>query len=492
MFTDWNIYYQPLHLNNVTGESIPNGDYGNPDTTPFIMLAEANGGTYIPKSTNYMDVYSGGSPFTFTQELVQRGAEVQVDTFRIAIVGTTFAQCKERMQLIRTALNNQHMFGPQILSIRLSHQTTYTEWFVHGAIIQEEETMLGRDIIDQSNPVLYASVNITRSPYGADRNAQYEHIVYVQENGKLITSSTYNVLNYNELYGAYVNLYFNIDFLGNLSVPSPSTFGPIMFASVINDTFVENDTSQSGTLTAGGSASLTAIDYQIQEVTNNYPLQTFVVADVEDNLVEMRLDINGYKTAYVRAIGSHIDSTNGTERLFVLPTIDISTLFDGAKEYAVYYTLPITIELRNLNRGGTTTYDVKHVRICRVDNMVQTYPTSEWTLLNTPDFMKVNVYSFYDTVEYPAQPMPVMKAHATSYQKYYTPGEDAFQFVNNEQYEETLELRGTFVRMKQLYGGIRCVVYQLGYDCSANLTVTPLSLQSITIKYAPAHLSIKE
>ena len=72
MFADWNIYYKPLHLNNTTGIGIAGGNIADASTTPFVVLAEAAGDSYTPKTTNYMDVYSGGSPFTFTQELVQR------------------------------------------------------------------------------------------------------------------------------------------------------------------------------------------------------------------------------------------------------------------------------------------------------------------------------------------------------------------------------------------------------------------------------------
>jgi hypothetical protein len=488
MFADWNIYYKPLHLNNTTGTGSAGGDISSAIDTPFVMLSEADGNSYAPKATNYMDVYSGGSPFTFTQELVQRGAEVQEDTMRIAIIGTTNENCVEQLQLLRNALTNQHLFGPQILSIKRAGQTEYTEWLIHGAIIQEENTYLGRDIKNAGYPTLFVTITLTRSPYASDDFSLYTSELTYTQNGVFASDTNYDVLTNKELYGAYVNFYLNIDYTNMLERP-PLTFGPTVLATVIEDSKIIDTTSVSGTLTGGQQAvTVASYTYPIKDTTNSsYPIQMFVIADVQSNEVEMRLLVNGYTTPYVRAVGTQLNSTNGTRRLFVLPSISVNTIFAGAKDYSVYYKVKLDVQLKNINRSSSRTYTLQRVTMCRTDNLVQVFPTTDWSAKSI-SLANVNIYSFYDQLKYPSQSLPSIKAHLTRYSFYVGPLETNY-FLNNY-FEETLDIRGVNMRMKNQYGSLQYIIYIMEYNGTTPIGNT--SMKNIVIKYAPAYLSIKE
>lgn len=487
MFADWNVYYKPLHLNNITGIGTAGGDIADASTTPFVVLAEANGDSYTPKTTNYMDVYSGGSPFTFTQELVQRGAEVQEDSIRIAIIGNTPQDCVDKLQLLRNALTNQHLFGPQILSIKRAGQTKYSEWLIHGAVVQEETTYLGRDIQDNGYPVLYVTITITRSPYGSDEFPLYVSEQSYTQNG-VYAYATYDVLNYRELNGSFVNFYLNINYSNMLGRP-PSTFGPIVLGTLIEDTKDIQFPVLAGTL-AGGQQSVTvgSFNYAIKDTSNgNYPIQVIIIADVQSNEIEMRLLVNGYTTPYVRAVGTQLNSTNGTQRLFVLPPISVNTIFAGAKDYSIYYNVKIDVQLKNINRSSSRTYSLRRVTMCRTDNLVQIFPTTDWSARSI-SLANVNIYSMYDQIKYPSQSLPSIKAHLTTYNQYIGPLEAPY-FLNNT-FQESLDVRGVNIRMKQPYGPLQYIIYLMEYNGTA--PIGNIAMSSVVIKYAPAYLSIKE
>ena len=488
MFADWNIYYKPLHLNNTTGIGIAGGNIADASTTPFVVLAEAAGDSYTPKTTNYMDVYSGGAPFTFTQELVQRGAEVQEDSIRIAIIGNTPQDCVDNLQLLRNALTSQHLFGPQILSIKRLGQTEYSEWLIHGAVVQEETTYLGRDIQDNGYPVLYVTITITRSPYASDDFPLYVSTQSYSQNGVFASDTNFDVLTNRELYGSFVNFYLNVNYANMLERP-PTTFGPIVLGTVIEDTKSINSNVVSGTL-LGGQQSITvaSYNYPIKDTSNgSYPIQVFIIADVQSNEIEMRLLVNGYTTPYVRAVGTQLNSTNGTQRLFVLPPISVNTIFAGAKDYSVYYNIRIDVQLKNINRSSNRTYSLKRVTMCRTDNLVQIFPTTNWSGKSI-SLANVNIYSLYDQIKYPSQSLPSIKAHLTKYNQYIGPLEAPY-YLNNT-FEEALDIRGVNIRMKHQYGSLQYIIYLMEYNGTA--PIGNISMSSVVIKYAPAYLSIKE
>jgi hypothetical protein len=488
MFADWNIYYKPLHLNNTTGTGSAGGDISSAIDTPFVVLSEADGNSYTPKTTNYMDVYSGGSPFTFTQELVQRGAEVQEDTIRIAIIGNTNEECVQQLQLLRTALTNQHLFGPQILSIKRASQETYTEWLIHGAVIQEENTYLGRDINNAGYPMLFVTITLTRSPYGSDDFSFYSSLVSYTTNGSFGEDTEFNVLDNPELYGAYANFYITINYNNDLMSP-PNTFGPVVLATVIEDTKIIDNTVVSGTLTAAQLATVDTVNYAIQNTTNGaYPIQMFVIADVQDNDIEMRLLMNGYATPFVRAVGTQLNSTNGVQRLFVLPSININSIFSGAKDYSIFYNVNIAIQMRNINVSSSRTYSIKRVTMCRTDNICQIFPTTNWSAKSI-SLANINVYSFYDQIEYPAQSLPSIKAHLTQYNSYLDPLGSLRYYLNNY-ISEVLDIRGVNFRLKNQYGNVQFILYALEYNGTVPIGLTGIS--SVRINYSPAYLSIKQ
>lgn len=483
MFSDWNIYYKPIHLNNTTGIGVAGGNIYESIQTPFVVLSESNGETYTPKTTNYMDVYSGGSPFTFTQELVQRGAEIQEDVIRVGIVGQTTEDCVSKLQVLRNALTNQHLFGPQILSIKRANQNSYTEWLIHGATIQEEPTYLGRDIQNNGFPIIFVSIVITRSPYGSDSFAPYTSQIPYVFVGDIASDDNYDVLDYPNLNGSYVNFYIDVDYT-SLS----STFGPIVLSTVVNDTKLIDTTERTGTISAGATSTIGPYVYKVLETSNaNYPIQCFVVADVDSNNIEMRILINGYATPYVRAVATQINSSNGNHRLFVLPPINIKDIFHGAKDYSVSYEVNMYLQLRNLNRGGSTSYTLYNQSFVRTDNTVQIFQTTNWfgRLIN---FATINIYSFYDQLEYPSQPLPAIKAHLTTYTSYI--GIFGQRFYFNKSYEETLEVRGSQITMKQQYGNMQFMLWIMNYN--GTVPLDSFGVHNVTVRYAPQYLSIKD
>lgn len=487
MFADWNIYYKPLHLNNTTGVGIAGGDIAGASTTPFVVLAEADGNSYTPKTTNYMDVYSGGSPFTFTQELVQRGAEVQEDSIRIAIIGTTPQDCADKLQQLRTALTNQHLFGPQILSIKKLGQSQYTEWLIHGAVVQEETTYLGRDIQDNGYPSLFVTITITRSPYGSDSFPLYTYTQNYPINAQFQSIPNTNVLDNPHLYGSFVNFYINL--YNPAQIYAPATLGSTVIATTIEDTKIVDTTAVSGSLAYNTQVVAKTVSYPITDTSNgNYPIQVFVIATVQSNDIEMRLNVGGYSTPYTRSIGTQLKPTtvSSTRRLFVLPAININNLFSGARDYGVFYNVDLSIELRHaVNIVANRTYTIHEVYVCRIDNIIQVFPTTVW---NTKyyDRATMSVNSFYDQLNYPAQSLPFIKGQFTQYNNITT------TYNNFSVFEETLEIRGTNMIVKKQYGDFSYIVFTTGYNGDSPDYNTQSALENVVVRFAPSYLSIKE
>lgn len=488
MFTDWTFYQKPLHLNNISGTGMAGGDFSSGTTTPFVVLSESDGDTYTPKTTNYMDVYSGGSPFTFTQELVQRGAEVQEDTIRIAIIGTTPEDCVDKLQILRTSLTNQHLFGPQVLSIKREGQSSYTEWLIHSAIIQEENTYLGRDIKNNGYPVVFVSIVITRSPYGSDSE---QYISYLTKNGSNNFALAYDlnyVLQYTtKFYGSYLNFTLDVNYQNMLGRP-PSTFGPIALFSLVDDWITDVTPNFTGTLSAGATISYSNFIHPIYDTSNSdYPLQICVVTSATNNDVEMRISYGGYYTPYIRSVGTQINATNGTQRLFVLPPLNVKEIFSGASDYNIHYSLNIGIHLRNINRGGSTSFTIHKVLMYRTDNVLQIFPTTDWSS-RTIGLANIKLYSFYDQISYPSQPLPKIKAHLTTYTSYVGPLDGIY--YTQQVFSESLEVRGSSMIVKRPSGRLSISAILMEYNGTCPLGSTGLT--NILVKYAPQYLAIKD
>lgn len=481
MFSSWGTYYKPIHLNNTTGHGVVGGDLAYPDTTPIVSLAEADGSGYTPLSTQFIDVYSGGAPFTLTQELVQRGAEVQEDNINIAIVGSTMNACVEVAAKLRRALSMQEYAGFQILKIKRKGQTQYSEWFVQSAIIQEAPTYLGRDSLFTGYPTLYLNVKITRSPYASGSStSQFDyHSPFVpRHKWGIIDIDTYP-----ELIGSMVN--FDL----NLAYPhgDGTTFGPVAVSFPVDDTITESTISESGTLAAGGTASFSGTySYQITDTTNiRSPLSILLVGDVQSNEVEVRVNIQGYSTPYVRAVGTQVNSSNGTARVFQLPPINIANIFSGFPDYNTVFRIPLTFTLRNLNRGSTRTYSFTKMWMFRSDNNIQLFPATDWTSKTTGNFA-YRVASYYDSVDNPAQPLPSMKAGVFQMQTFAL---DRGSYT----YSEAAEIRGTTIRVKNMNGNFNGFLVIMKADCS----FVPMSNISgatwtFTTRFSALYQSIRE
>lgn len=460
MFSSWGTYFKPIHLNNTLGIMSPGGDYTNPLTTPITVLSDSQGSGYTPMATQFIDVYSGGSPFTLTQELVQRGAEVQEEEIRLAICGPDINSIMSIVMELRRALTMQEYSGFQILSIRRPNQTMYTEWFIQSAIIQEDTTFLGRDARNTGFPVVYLNVKLTRSPYGSDSETTSTAVVGYDINIpplEFYGDYVFDVINISEnqnLVGAMIN----VDINWNLDYVS-KTFGPSMLSMIVDDTIVEQSIAVSGTLSAGGSFNFAnSYSYQLLDVQqSSAPLIVCVLGDVQSNEIEMRASIQGYSTPFVRAVGTNINTSNGTARIFCMPPINISSIFSGFPNYNTSYSIPISISIRNINRGSTRTYNFSKLWMFRSDNVVQFFPTTSWAS-RTETYIQYRMVSFYDQIDISAQPLPSPKAMITTTTEL---GYDT-RYI----YSEACEMRGAVMRVRQLYGMMKGYIFNFDSTCS--------------------------
>lgn len=458
---------------------IASGSVSNATTTPIVVTAESDGRTYTPNSTQFIDVYSGGSPFTLTQELVQRGAEIQEDEIELAVIGTSPNDCMEIVQIIRTALSYQEYTGPQILKIKYAEQTTYTEWLIHGAIIQEKPETLGRDLKNYKNPIVYLQIKLTRSPYGSDSSytstASIDPLVFQGVPLQIINPTT-------SLLGSMVNVDIDYD---NTSFPTYK-LGPIAFGIASNDTFSATTTTTSGTITAGSTYTYaSALTYNLRDNSNVVaPLQiAIVMASVQSNEIEIRATIKGYTTPYVRSVGTQINSSNGTNRLFMLPPIDITNIFSGYPDYYIGFNLPIQIQLRNINRASSRTFQFSQIFMYRSNQVIQLFPTSDWTS-RTETYISYNLISFYNQIEFPAQPLPYLKAFITT-----TTRKERYTF------SEACEIRGTTLRVADQSGALNCFAYVMDSTCSYVVYNDALPNDypyiKVSFTFAPIYQSIK-
>jgi hypothetical protein len=460
MFASWGTYFKPIHLNNTLGVMNPGGDYTNPSTTPITVLTDSQGSGYTPMTTQFIDVYSGGSPFTLTQELVQRGAEVQEEEIRLAVCGPDIDTIMAIVMDLRRALTMQEYSGFQVLSIRRPNQTAYTEWFVQSALIQEDTTFLGRDVRMTGFPVVYLNIKLTRSPYGSDSATTATSTIGYDLNippfsfyGEYVFDVIDISANQN-LVGSMIN----VDINWNLD-SSTKKFGPSMLSMIVDDTVVEQTIAVSGTLAAGGSFDFASpYTYQLLDVQqSNAPLIVCVLGDVQSNEVEMRATIQGYSTPFVRTVGTNINTSNGTARLFCMPPINVSTIFSGFPDYNTSYSIPISISIRNINRGSTRTYSFTKLWMFRSDNIAQFFPTTLWTA-RAETYIQYRMASFYDQIDTPAQPLPSPKAMITTATEV---GYDT-RYV----YSEACEMRGAVMRVKQLYGMMKGYIFNFDSTCS--------------------------
>ena len=475
MFITWGTYFKPLHLNNTSGMGVISGDLSSATTTPIVITAEADGRTYTPTATQVIDVYSGGAPFTLTQELVQRGAEVQEDTIEVAIIGSSPNNCMEIVQSIRTALAYQEYTGPQILKIKHAQQSTYTEWLVHSANIQEKPETFGRDLKNYKNPVVYLQIKITRSPYGSDSSyassSSIQNFTFQDAPVQIINPST-------SLLGSMVNVDVNF-YLSTTTYK----FGPVALAITSNDTFSTTTTTTSGTITAGNTYTYASpLTYNVRDNSNIVtPLQIAVVmTSVQSNEIEMRASIKGYNTPYVRSVGTQINSSNGVNRLYMLPPIDINNLFSGYPDYYIGFNLPIQIQLRNINRGSSRTFQFAKIFMYRSNQIIELFPTSDWTS-RTEANISYNLISFYNQVEFPAQPLPYLKGFIST-----------SNTTERYTFSEGCEIRGTNLRVADQSGALNCIAYFMNSTCSY-LTYDPFDypLVDVNFKFAPIYQSIK-
>lgn len=461
MSASWGTYYKVLQLNNTTGMLNPGGDYTDPTTTPIMVLTDAQGSGYTPMTTQFIDVYSGGSPFTLTQELVQRGAEVQEEEIQLSVCGNTATEVADLIAIIRQAFSYQEYTNTQILSIRRAGQTEYTEWLVQSAIIQEAPTFLGRDV-QRNIPVAYLNIKMTRSPYGSDSQRTITSTIgwpVANTGNSFYGDGVFNIIDLTDkqyLIGAMVNVDISYNFNSVWSTPS-LRFGPSALSIVTDDTFVESTISVSGTLAAGASTTFTSTyTYTMLDLQSNAPLIVAMYGNVQSNEIEMQATIRGYSTPFVRSMGTNINTSNGISRLFMMPPIHIGSIFSGFPNYNASYQIPITITIRNINRGATRDYSFLRMWMYRSYNTLQLFPTTVWTS-RTERYIQYRVVSFYDQTEMPAQPLPAPKSMITTSQWYEN---------NWFSYSEACEMRGSAIRVQQLSGMMRGFIFNLNSICS--------------------------
>lgn len=483
MFASWGVYFQPIHLNNTSGMLNPDGDYSDPATTPIVALADAQGSGYTPMTTQFIDVYSGGAPFTLTQELVQRGVEVQEEELRIAICGNTMSSIMATVSKIRQAFSMQEYTGQQVLSIRRPNQTAYTNWFVQSALVQEDTTFLGRDVKNTGFPVVYLNIKMTRSPYGANSRSTDVSVI-----GNVIPfygESVFDIVNISDnkhLIGSMINVDIDWDLTS-----TSQKFGPNMIATLLDDYIVEQALSVSGTLTAGGTFTFTSrYFYSVRDIETNAPLIVSVLGDVQSNEIEMQASIQGYSTPYIRTVGTNINTSNGTARIFCMPPILVAQIFNGFSDYNIRYAIPITIRIRNLNRVSTRTYNFTKLWMFRADNLMQLFPTTNWTS-RTETYIQYRVASFYDQVYNPAQPLPTSKAMIAF--------SNEIGYDTRYVYSESCEMRGAALRVKQIYGMMRGYIWNFTPTCSyidPTGDAPDAPYITLTFRFSPLHQTIQE
>lgn len=461
MSASWGTYYKVLQLNNTTGMLNPGGDYTDPTTTPIMVLTDAQGSGYTPMTTQFIDVYSGGSPFTLTQELVQRGAEVQEEEIQLSVCGNTATEVADLIAIIRQAFSYQEYTNTQILSIRRAGQTEYTEWLVQSAVIQEAPTFLGRDV-QRNIPVAYLNIKMTRSPYGSDSQRTTTSTIgwpVANTGNSFYGDGVFDIIDLTDkkhLIGSMVN----VDISYNYDVVFSDAnirFGPSSLSIVTDDTFVETNISVSGTLAAGASTTFASTyTYTMLDLQSNAPLTFAIYGDVENNEIEMQATIKGYSTPFVRSVGTNINTSNGVGRLFMMPPIHIGAIFSGFPNYNASYQIPITVTIRNINRGFSRNYSFTRLWMYRSYNTVQFFPTTVWTS-RTERYIQYRFVSFYDQSNFPAQPLPAPKAMITTSQWYEN---------NWLSYSEACEVRGAAIRVQQITGMMRGIIFNLNGVCT--------------------------
>jgi hypothetical protein len=476
MFINWGTYFKPLHLNNTSGMGIINGNISDATTTPIVVMAESDGKTYMPNSTQTIDVYSGGAPFTLTQELVQRGAEVQEDIIEIAVIGSSPSNCMQIVQIIRTALSYQEYTGPQILKIKYAQQTKYTEWLIHSATIQEKPETFGRDLKNNKTPIVYLQLKLVRSPYGSDS----AYIASSIASNVTFSDAPIQITNQaTSLLGSMVNLDINF-YIGSSTTYK---FGPMALSIISNDTYSVTSSTTNGTITAGSTYTFpTSLNYNVRDNTNVItPLQIAVVmTSVQSNEIEMRASIKGYNTPFVRSTGTQINSTNGSNRLFILPPIDINNIFNGYPDYYITYNLPITIQLRNINRGASRTFQFSKIYMYRSNQIIELFPTSNWTS-RTEKNISYNLISFYNQIEFPSQPLPYLKAFIST-----SNAGERYTF------SEACEIRGTNFCVAEQSGSLKYISYLMDSNCSYfAYNVLDYPMVQLKFKFAPLYKSIR-
>ena len=461
MPASWGIYYQPLHLNNTLGMWNPGGDYTDSTTTPIMVLTDAQGSGYTPMTTQFIDVYSGGSPFTLTQELVQRGAEVQEEEMQIAVCGNTMTEVLSIVGIIRQALSNQEYAGSKVLSVKKFGQSDYTEWFVQSAIIQENSTFLGRDL-QRNIPTVYLNIKLTRSPYGANSSfSGYSNYgsIYRNTPSSFYGDGLFDIVNMSNnqfLIGALMNVDIVYNFDGCFSDPS-IRFGPSALSIVDNDATNFATISVSGTLAAGASATVYSFNYTVLNMESDAPLILALVGDVNSNEIEISASIQGYRTPFVRSVGTHINASNGTARLFIMPSLQIQNIFSGYTDYNTAISISISITIRNINRVSSRSYSFSRLFAYRSHSVTQMFPTTSWASRIDKTYIQYRIASFYDQTNMPAQPLPIAKSMVSTSGSVLA---DLFNFA------ESVELRGLSLQIKQVSGTLRGLIFNLNASCS--------------------------
>ena len=457
----WGTYYQPLHLNNTLGMWNPGGDYTDSTTTPIMVLTDAQGSGYTPMTTQFIDVYSGSSPFTLTQELVQRGAEVQEEEMQLAVCGNTMTEVLAIVGVIRQALSNQEYTGNSVLSIKKIGQSDWTEWFVQSAIIQESPNFLGRDL-QRNIPTIYLNIKLTRSPYGANSFLSgYTNYGNVFRNtpSSFYGDGVFNIVDISAnqfLIGALMNVDIIYNFDGCFSNPLVR-FGPSTLSIITDDTYISSTFSSSGTLGAGASTDILYFTYTVLDIQSDAPLNVAVIGFVDTNEIEMRVSLQGYSTPFVRSVGTHINTSNGLERLFIMPPLQIQNVVSGYSNYNTSMKLPLIITIRNINRGANRSYAFGKVFAYRAHNVTQIFPTTVYSSITSITYFQYRIASFYDQTNLPAQPLPTMKGMVSTSQ---------IEIANTFNFRESAEIRGSLLQIKQTSGIMKGIIFNMNGACS--------------------------
>lgn len=443
-FDDWGTYYQSIHLNNIAGAQVTNGSVSNAFTTPFSIISSSNGESYTPMTTQFIDVYSGGAPFTYTQELVQRGAEVQDEEIQLVVFGTSAQNVAANVNTLRRAVTNTDLSGPVILSIKRHGQSVYTDFLIHSATVQEMPTYYGRDvkIPSSAHARAFLSLKITRSPYGTGDVPYLRTQALPLPNGTNFLNTGYGIAD-TPLYGSLVNLTITNE---RVTGTSASQIGPIMFGFCTPGSFAQSTAVSSGTLAAGATVAISRTVI-IDDVQSIDALQIAVVADVQSNEIEMRAEIGDFVTSYVRSIATDISRTTANGRVFMLPPIDIHSIYNGLQDYNVNYNMPVQIRLRNISRTATRTYLISRTILYRGSSTILLRPTSSWNA-RTEYYVTYNYLSFADQIDFTTAPLPTAKAYIGT----------ASVFGEKITYSESAQIRGAPLRIRQQNRGINVIV----------------------------------